>query len=72
MSMRAQQVLLVLPLAIYTRHFTRSSHINLGSIYDLLPQVVIPMPLVVRSMCVYHTDVPMSSINYYTFPEVLL
>jgi len=45
--MRTQQVLLVLPLAIYTRYSTRSSHVNLGSIYDLLLQLVIPIPLVV-------------------------
>jgi len=40
-------ILLVFPLAIYTRYSTRLLHVNLESIYDLLPWLVIPMSLVV-------------------------
>ena len=70
--MRTQRVLLVLPLAIYTRYSTGSSHVNLGSIYDLLPQLCHSHITCHKSMCVHHTDISMSSINYYTFLEVSL
>ena len=60
---RTQQVLLVLPLAIYTRYSTRLSHVNLESIYDLLPQLCYSHVTCRRSMYVHYIDVPMSDIH---------
>jgi len=73
--MRTRQVPLVLPLAIYTRYLPSHHMLIYGSIYDLLPHLVILMstvyPVVCLCMSITQTFPCQMSI-IYTFPEVSL